>query len=284
MALLHPEYLDSVVAIGIRSPQGHNQWIGTGFLVQWDVTPNVTDINQKEYRCYLVSNRHVLQGLGHVLIRFSSISGNPQGNLEVKAPILSHSNKDYDVAVMVIPASIQSLDAKIKMFPFDGQNSMTITEMKSQQITEGDSVYVLGFPFGDVGGEHKYVVVRSGIIARIQHLLNGHSSDYMIDATVFPGNSGGPVLLKPEVATLPGAPNHPRPSLIGIVKSYRYYPSRIVNRNGEQSNDQTEDSEKFFQENTGLTMVEPIDCIIDVIKEYERTIVPQILQNLPNQS
>ena len=52
---------------------------------------------------------------------------------------------------------------------------------------------------GLVGKERSFVIVRSGCIARIRDALLATSKELLIDAPIFPGNSGGPVVTKPEV-------------------------------------------------------------------------------------
>ena len=86
------------------------------------------------------------------------------------------------------------------------------------------SAKVMGFlfwdPLGLAGKERNYVIVRQGIIARVQHWLKGHARTFMIDASIFPGNSGGPVFLKPEIVSIEGTKSNNRCVLIGMVSSY----------------------------------------------------------------
>ncbi len=57
------------------------------------------------------------------------------------------------------------------------------------ETTEGDYIYVLGFPMGLVSVDRQHAILRSGAIARIRDLFENKSRDFMIDALVFPGNS-----------------------------------------------------------------------------------------------
>jgi len=65
-------------------------------------------------------------------------------------------------------------------------------------ISEGDSVYVLGYPMDLQNPDWHHMIIRSGIIARMRDMLDGVNSNFLLDAPVFPGNSGGPVILKPD--------------------------------------------------------------------------------------
>lgn len=62
--------------------------------------------------------------------------------------------------------------------------------MLSSGVTEGDFVYLLGFPMALVGDHRAAVIVRSGSIARVQDLFAGVGRSFLVDASVFPGNSG----------------------------------------------------------------------------------------------
>ena len=91
-------------------------------------------------------------------------------------------------------------------------------------------------------------------------MLEGHSSDYIVDAFVFPGNSGGPVVIKPEVARIQGTQHNTSSRLIGLVKSYIPYRDVAISP-------QTKRARVVFEENTGLTNVEPVDHIIQTIQQ-----------------
>ncbi len=48
------------------------------------------------------------------------------------------------------------------------------------------------------------MIVRQGAIARIRDWLGGAATEFLIDASIFPGNSGGPVLNRPEAVSITG--------------------------------------------------------------------------------
>ena len=81
----------------------------------------------------------------------------------------------------------------------------------------------------------------------------------MIDASVFPGNSGGPVLLKPEVTRIQGTKANERCGLIGMVSSYLPYKEIAICT-------QTERPRMIFEENSGLGVVVPHDLIQETVK------------------
>ena len=117
----------------------------------------------------------------------------------------------------------------------------------------------MGFPLGEAGDERNYVIVRQGIIARVKHWLKGNARTFLIDASIFPGNSGGPVLLKPESTSIQGTKSNDRCVLIGMVSSYLPYREVAVST-------QTGHTRMIFEENSGLGVVVPHDVIQETIK------------------
>lgn len=265
MALIVPKYLDCVVAIGVDNPLKPNtkSWIGTGFLVAYrdDSMPD------DQYQIYIVSNKHVFDGNKLIYLRF-----NPQGGQPAKDYTLGlvdangnklykeHPNQDVDVAVALINAPLLQKDGINLSFFVLEKESFSIADLKSIGATEGDGVFVLGYPMGNIGTTRQYVMLRSGAIARIHDMLEGHSSDYIVDAFVFPGNSGGPVIIKPEVVSIQGTQPNTSSRLIGLVKSYIPYRDIAISP-------QTNRARVVFEENTGLTNVEPVDYIIQTIQQ-----------------
>jgi hypothetical protein len=121
-----------------------------------------------------------------------------------------------------------------------------------------NGVFVLGYPMGLVNQKRQYAISRLGSIARIRDFFSNQSPTILLDAPVFPGNSGGPVVLKPELASFDGKP-YRKPLLIGIVSSYVPYEDVAVSL-------QTGLPRISFQENSGLTLMVPIDEAHEVIK------------------
>ncbi len=266
MALIPSQFLDSVVAIGKDDGKGGVFWMGTGFLFGYRF-PNI-QYDNANYSIFLVSNKHVINGNEYIYLRFNPQGGKPAQNhklnivFEGKNLSKCHPDKGVDVAIVSIPqAYIDNLvknDVTPYFFAFDN-DSYKIDDLKKQEVTEGDSVFALGYPMSIVGNTRQYVILRGGIIARIHDMLEGYSRDYIIDASIFPGNSGGPVILKPEITHLSGTKPQIKSRLIGLVKSFIYYKDVAISH-------QTGRERVIFEENSGLTMVEPVDHIIETIE------------------
>ena len=113
-----------------------------------------------------------------------------------------------------------------------------------------------------LGGERNFVIVRQGSIARIRDVYSKPQKGFLLDTFIFPGNSGGPVILKPEIASIQGTKPINRSHLVGIVSGYLPYIDVAVSL-------QTKRARVSFEENSGLAQVVPVDYIDEVIKDYE---------------
>lgn len=274
MALIPPEYMHYVVAIGVDTPKGP-QWSASGFLYGQLVSPARLEHKKQKYVFGLVTNRHVFDGKNNVLLRFNPIDEKPPEILKLRLldqdsrkMWRSHKNQQIDVAVAIIDLKV--LRARNIQFGYFLSNTTTanIKDMVRLGVTEGDFAYVLGFPMGLVGEKRQTVLVRSGTIARIRDALARTSKEFLIDAFVFPGNSGGPVILKPEGGFIGGTKPQLQAQLIGIVTGYvRYTDAEISEQTGE--------IRVIFQENSGLAAAHPMDYVQklmkDVIKELRAT-------------
>ena len=270
MALIPPFFLDCVVAIGIQQKQADGQlkksWIGTGFIFGKHVKTHGDDNEKKDYTVYLVTNKHVLNGHRSIILRFNPSNDQaakdyPTQRVSPSNQLLwtGHANPKADVGVLQINIGlIQKEGMKFGVFKSD-MDVLTKNQLKEKQVSEGDFVYALGFPIGLVAKDRQHVIVRSGVIARIRDLYEKRSTDYTIDAFVFPGNSGGPVITKPEVISIQGTPAIKQAALIGIVKSYIPYRDVAISS-------QTKRPRITFEENTGLSLVEPVDYILEAIE------------------
>ena len=158
-------------------------------------------------------------------------------------------SKNADVACLFAAfkssSDIKSIPAK---FILDNSN-----------IRDGAPVVVPGFPMGIRSEKYSNPIVRSGNIASCDSL------NTIIDAFVFPGNSGGPVIYVPYVKvddkTLKSSFLNSQ-MLIGIVSSYIPYVDVAVSM-------QTKRPRITFEENTGLCNVVPGYKIIELLNRED---------------
>lgn len=265
MALIPPVFLNSVVALGEQLEDGSIKYNATGFL--YGFPSGTSDENGgKQYYLFLVTNRHVFQQTAERVntlhARFNKLSDTGTNVYAIEMADASwtvHPDPDADVAVLNINPNRIKTDG-IDFFFFNAdKHTVTIEQARTNQVSEGDGIFVLGFPLGEAGEERNYVIVRQGIIARIQNWLKGNAQTFLIDSSIYPGNSGGPVLLKPELTSIQGTKANANCSLIGMVSSYLPYTEVAISQ-------QTGRPRMIFEENSGLGQVVPHDVIQEAVK------------------
>lgn len=271
MALLPPFYLDSVIAIGLGDDAKERKWIGTGFIYGNLIPKNKAEDRDK-YKLWLITNKHVLSGLSKIFIKLNSASDPSSKDYSVQLVArngrmrwIGHPDEETDVAAIYLNAGVLAKES-LKFKPIlSNKHICSKATMKAGAVNEGDRVFVLGFPMGLVHAERQYVICRSGIIARIRDYLDDRTKDYLVDAPVFPGNSGGPVVLCPSALAIDGTKAPESADLIGMVKSYVPYRDVAIST-------QTRKPRITFEENSGLTAVEPVDAILETVALAEKRI------------
>ncbi len=279
MALIPPHYLNSVISIEIegKNEKGEPQLtsIATGFLVGKET--GETNEQGALFRLFIVTNRHVFQNpktkilLGEVFFRFNTQDNKshyfklnllkPDGT-----PLWSmHANENVDLAVLPINAKAIN-DAKIEYHFFNTTDLFYAKDFKEKNISTGDGLFVLGFPMSISGKAKNFAIVRQGIIARVdEEVLADYF--YYIDASAYPGNSGGPVIHKPEVVAISGTMANSSAGLVGVISSGVTYTDVAISR-------QTGEARIIFTEQTGLVKVVPVELIYEIIDAIMKPATP----------
>ena len=161
----------------------------------------------------------------------------------------------------MLPINVNTLEQRGVQFGFfkSDTDAANLAELRSAGVTEGDGVFVLGFPMGFVGELRNTVHIRGGPIARIRDCTLKRNPEFLVDALVFPGNSGGPVVLEPETIAIKGTVAVKTAYLIGIVKSYVPYRDVAISQ-------QTGRPRVIFEENSGLAAAHPINFVQDIAR------------------
>ena len=268
MAVLHPFFLDTVVALGAPNEDRTINYTATGFLYGYP-SGEFDSEGKQQYWIFLVTNRHVYDGAisrrEPIHVRFNQVAGTSAKvypfalqDDEGRDLWIVHPNDDIDVAVSLINVGSLIPDEINYSFVESDNHSAKLDESYREDINEGDGVFVIGFPMGLAGEERNYVIVRQGIVARSQDWQKGISDTFLIDASIFPGNSGGPVFRRPELQGFTGRQNN-QCLLIGMVSSYMPYQEFAIS-------EQTGRRRMMFEENWGLGVVVPHDNIYDTVK------------------
>ena len=263
MALLPPHLLDMVVAIGKPTNGESINYVATGFLYGEEI-PETRVGDLANHWLFLVTNRHVVEDSPNLVARLNYSVGQGSRLYDLRlneaggpTPWSFHPNPVCDVAVASIELPQLHADG-IEYEYFPKSLTLSLDRAKDIQVSEGDGVFVLGYPMGIAGEERNYPIARQGSIARIRDWLEGHSQTLLIDAPVFPGNSGGPVILKPEMFSVADTKSNSLAYLIGMVSSYLPYKDVAVSP-------QTGRPRVIFEENSGLARIVPANIIHETV-------------------
>lgn len=273
MALIPPAYLDAVLSIGVMNKDENGEGVfrsnATGFLVGEPSGEN-DDNGNLLYKVFVVTNKHVFyrneskEYEKKLYFRFNTKKGTglvfPVELLDKDDKPFWEMHEDEKVDLAVLPINAQPIiDAEINFYLFKGSDLFFAKDFGTKNITTGDGLFVLGFPMSISGKERNYVIVRQGIIARVdpEVLEDGF---YYIDAAIYPGNSGGPVIVKPEFFGITGTSPNLSAGLIGVISSVDTYTDMAIS-------ERTGQPRVLFTELTGLARVVPVEFIYEIINK-----------------
>lgn len=253
MALIPQKYVDSVVALGRPSDQGATDWCASGFLYGHVLGPGPAE-GTTNVRPYCVTCKHVVDGLASISVLLNTGAGDSnQVTTEFGAGWPQRHDR-VDLAAFPLPPQLLSPEEWGQRIFLSGSDVVTAELAANLGLTDGDSCFLLGFfPVWLIKDGHRaYPVVRHGTIARIRDYLSGHSDRIIIDAMNFPGNSGGPVVVRPEFMAIEGTKSSGRSALLGVISKYIYHEEMAYTLDGEQLIPRVS-----FRENSGLAEIVP---------------------------
>lgn len=190
----------------------------------------------------------------------------PLLNLDKSPRYALHDMEEVDIAVLCINAQY-ILDNKLE-FPYINidTNAMSTTELRENGAEEGSIVYMLGFPMKLVNVSSNRPLSRIGCIARMSESQIQEQHNILVDIQNFPGNSGSPIITRPEFMHIEGTESLTKSVLVGIVHSYIRYQESLINN-------QTKEVVEIRSENSGIANVHPVEYIREIIdKIYPRIV------------
>lgn len=267
MALLSPPHLKTVVAIGVLGKRKRFVCTATGFLIGF-LAKNSKDPTKRTYYIFLLTNRHVFEGKDGVHLRFNMRNGKsevvPQAltfpNKELRW--LAHPNKKVDLALLNVNSQVLT-EHSIDYIFFNEEIFAYQRNFDRIGITVGDDVFALGFPMGFAGVSQNFPYAKIGIISRFDRELLRSQKAFLIDSSIFPGNSGGPVILKPTNTALAETKAVSLPYLIGAIVGYLSYKEELWTH---QTNPPSVVS--LEREHSGLSFVVPMDYVKQIFNRW----------------
>lgn len=238
-------WLKTLISIEVSADGKTSVPIGSGFLVQ---TPG--------NHIALITAKHVVfdeNGKQRDKLAYRFNQKNSSSELLTEANVLNlapggwFKSAEADVACRLIAWPKQSDLIAIPYSQF----------LTKDRIEPGAPIFVIGFPMGLRSEDHATPILRNGIVARTE------PNNILIDAFVFPGNSGGPVVYSPSIPLAEGgiiqSPLLQGQWLIGLAISYVPYLDVAISA-------QTKRPRISFEENSGLCNVVPASVIIKLLQ------------------
>ncbi len=177
--------------------------VGTGFLIS-SVAPDGAP------RTVLVTANHVLQKMPGRDARIGYRIENPDGSwsyspqtLKIRdargAELWTH-HPSRDVAAISITAPPEFAKAAIPKDYLAADDTFT-----RYAVGAGDEMMALGFPRGLAANQAGFPILRSGRVASYPVAPANIFPTFLLDFSVFPGNSGGPVYMSGQAQRRAGA-------------------------------------------------------------------------------
>lgn len=260
MAVFPKAYLNAIVSI-----EKDDHPIATGFLIGRETS------KKGFFNVLIVTNKHVFNKQKELTFRLNNKEGKAikfVQELQDKngKPIwYQHNNPKIDLAVLPISVDVLKRTTIDYYFFKDGagKDVFFAKDFAKEDIDIGNGVFVFGFPRGIRGENKNTVIVRKGIISRVDDEILAEGFFY-IDAHVYPGNSGGPVILKPELMSIKGTKNNMNSRLIGVISSVENYEDIAISQ-------QTKKPRIVFTESMNLARVIPVEYIYEIISTIKYT-------------
>ncbi|MBL8556376.1 MAG: trypsin-like peptidase domain-containing protein [Phenylobacterium sp.] len=180
--------------VQLEQPLGDGtRTVGTGFLI------SAPDADGKP-RTVLVTANHVLQKMPGATARIGYRIANPDGSWSYSPQQVKirdgegrelwthHPNRD--VAAITIKAPAEFAKAALPMNYLAADDTF-----EKFQVNAGDEMMALGFPRGLSANSAGFPILRSGRVASYPLAPAKVFPTFLLDFSVFPGNSGGPVFV-----------------------------------------------------------------------------------------
>ncbi|MDB5477485.1 MAG: hypothetical protein JWP49_2996 [Phenylobacterium sp.] len=180
--------------VQLEQPLGDGtRTVGTGFLIS-DPTPDGRP------RTVLITAKHVLAGMPGKTATIGYRIENPDGSWSYSPqPVqirdgagheLWTQHPSRDVAAIVISAPADFAKAAIPQDYLASDDTFA-----NYKVRAGDEMMALGFPRGLAANQAGFPILRSGRVASYPVAPAKIFPTFLLDFSVFPGNSGGPVYM-----------------------------------------------------------------------------------------
>lgn len=172
-----------------------------------------------------------------------------------------HDNSNVDLVCLPMPNLEAQLGIDLSLFPW---NSIATID----DYYEGAEILIFGFPGIVESNYHTKALVRKGIVSWID-ILNPEENTILIDANIYPGNSGGPVILMPSgIDKYGNFSMGSGPKFLGIVSAKRVNRMLLFDSKGNKIVDGFGDA--YTLESVGIGIVEPAKRVKELLSKTKK--------------
>ena len=270
-------YFTTVYLHGVKI--GGLQFTATGFF--YKVLTEQGDVD------FLITNRHVLQDCTTLILKMIKGGSGDKPilgeSLSVtindfeSSPWVGHPNPDVDIAVF--PANLYlgpMAQAGSQMFYKTISPKIVLTDDEAENLDAIESIIFVGYPEGIFDAKHHLPLVRRGITASPLSVdFNGIPS-FAIDAGVYQGSSGSPVIILDQgwiVDRLGNTSFGNRFKLVGVIsENFQRESMGVV---------QTETATQYakYKEAIGLGIAVKAKCIDECVDLFLKNVGSIRLEN-----
>lgn len=182
---------------------------------------------------FLVTNKHVVQGakVGRFFFTLSDGSKPLIGrrfNVQMdqfETRWLGHELQQVDIAVMPLVPVLEAIQKQGQQVFFKSiPDSLIPSDEQAKELDPLEEIVFVGYPSGLFDSRNLLPIMRRGTTATPPYLDYEGLPAFLVDASVFPGSSGSPVLLvnRGAIPTRKGTIVGDRVHLLGIISSVYY--------------------------------------------------------------
>lgn len=214
----------TTVFIGTRYADGRTG-SGTGFIYN-------VETGENQFASFVVTNKHVIEAAASAQVRF--IAGKDSAftapllgqvkSVDVPDPanvFTGHPDDEIDVAVVPVTPWVNALHSSGEFVFYRGLTSgIALNSENVQALDALEEVTFVGYPNGLFDQVNFLPIARRGYTATPPSVDYGGKPTFLIDASVFPGSSGSPVLIAQTGSFAPrggGLVAGQRVMLLGVV-------------------------------------------------------------------
>ena len=214
---------------------------------------------------WVVTCKHCVPEKGVVAVRVNTKDGGTRIYAIDAERWTRHPTEDVAITPFSIAGGherqeeVEAAVASVEFGKIDKMMTAQKPDILRMGFFESTPVSMIGFPIGMMeGGRKNYPVVRSGSIAQIQGYLDGdrEHAGFLIDGSVFGGNSGGPAVVRKGTLNCEGRALSDT-VLVGMVTGSAYTNARLE-----------DESLSDVMENANLVHVVAVEEIHATVREY----------------